>query len=187
MFHNYASEIENMHLFVDLASYFSMILRLFYLLTGTYFQQAQIMGAPNQYILECCGRALNEEVRSMLSFSKCSFWNTDVSFDRDLFYGWGIDILHKGIKAEERVPVHSNLMLSSSYMITKQSFSIIFPFQRIWQNFLMALMWGFSTEFIHGQTLLPLKSMAVLLSSLTVQPTIESVWKFHPKLVAQPC
>lgn len=51
-----------------------------------------------------------------------------MSFDRDLFYGWGMDILHKGIKAEDSVPIHGKLMLSSSYMITKQSFGIIFPF-----------------------------------------------------------
>lgn len=73
-----------MHLFVDWESYFRTLLRLFYLLTGTYFQQLQIMDAPDQCMVKCCRRTLNEEIPSKLS--KCSFWNTDVSFDRDLFY-----------------------------------------------------------------------------------------------------
>jgi len=34
---------------------------------------------------------------------------------------------------------------------------------------------GFSEEFIHEQTLLPLRSAAILLSSLALHPTIECI------------
>lgn len=145
------------------------------------------MDTPEQCELKCCGRWLSEEVLSKLSFSKCSFWDADVSFDRGLFYDEAEIYCTEVLRQKSMYPSVVVWCCQAAAWSQSKASALFFLSEGFGKNF-DRLMWGFSVEFIRGQTRSLWSLWQFYHRVVTAEPTTtERAWKSRPKLVAQPC